>query len=357
MIKAAYIHIPFCDFICTYCDFCKMYKSTNYEYQYLEALKKEIDDNYQGEILNTIYIGGGTPSCLDYDNLKYLLNILKVFKTSNLEYTFEVNIESIDEKKLKLLSDYGVNRISVGIETFNDKYLKFLGRNYKSEDIIPKINLIKKYFSNINVDLMYAFPNQTLNELKDDLKIIKELNVNHISTYSLIIEPNTILYNQNTKNIDEDLDFLMYQEIIKELSNYHHYEISNFALPGFESKHNLTYWDNLEYYGFGLGASGYIRGIRYTNTKSINNYIKCKYIFESHKLSLQEKKENEFILGLRKIEGIDIITYFKKYHEDILNYKNIDKLVKEKRLTIKNNHLFINPKYIYISNEILVNLI
>lgn len=357
MIKSTYIHIPFCNSICTYCDFPKMFKSTNYERKYLDALKCEINTNYHGEVLETIYVGGGTPSCLDYDNLKYLLEILKVFKTNNLEYTIEVNVENISEDKLKLLSNYGINRISVGIETFNNKYLSFLGRRYKEEDIIPKINLIKKYFSNINVDLMYAFPNQTLQELKEDLKKIKKLDVNHISTYSLIIEPNTVLYNQNTKNIDEDLDYLMYQEIVKELSNYHHYEISNFSKPNFESKHNLTYWNNLEYYGFGLGASGYMRNIRYTNTRSINNYINAKYILESHKLTKKEKQENEFILGLRKIEGIDIKKYFEKYHEDVLEYKNINKLIKENKLIIQGNHLFINPKYIYISNEILVNLI
>lgn len=357
MIKAAYIHIPFCDSICSYCDFPKMLKSTNYAHDYLVALKKEIETNYQNDILATIYIGGGTPSCLSIDELKKLLDITKIFKTNNLEFSIEVNIENISEDKLKLFKEYGINRISVGIETFNNKYLRFLNRKYEEKDIIPKINLIKKYFTNINVDLMYAFPGQTLDELREDLEKIIKLNVNHISTYSLIIEPNTVLYNKKVKNIDEDLDYLMYKEIISKLGNYHHYEISNFAKVGFESKHNLTYWNNLEYYGFGLGASGYIKDIRYTNTKSINKYLAGKYILESHKLSLQEKKENEFILGLRKIEGIDILEYKNKYHEDILEYQNVKKLLEENKLIIRNNYLFINYKYLYISNEILVNLI
>lgn len=357
MIKAVYIHIPFCDHICSYCDFPKLLSSTNYQKKYLEVLKKEIETTYQDDIIETIYIGGGTPSSLCLTDLKYLLDILTIFKTNNLEYTIEVNIDSIDEDKLKLMKKYGINRISVGIETFNDKFLKYLNRNYTKKDIKPKIELMKKYFSNINVDLMYAFPNQTLNDLKEDLDEFLNLDINHISTYSLIIEPNTVLYNKNTKNIDEDLDYQMYELIINKLNKYHHYEISNFAISGFESKHNLVYWHNENYYGFGLGAAGYIGNTRYTNTRSINNYFKGNYILDKEKLDINKTIANEFMLGLRLIDGIDITTFKDKYKMDIKNYKNIKELLELDKLKIENNRLFINPKYIYISNEILVDLI
>lgn len=352
--KSVYIHIPFCDSICSYCDFAKFLKSTNYVKQYLVSLEKEIKNNYQGDLINTIYVGGGTPTCLNLEELEQLLKIIEVFKTENLEYTFEGNIENICEEKIKLLAKYGVNRISIGIQTFNEKHLAFLNRKHKKDEVFAKINMIKKYIKNINVDLMYAFKDQTLEELKEDLKLFKQLDVPHISTYSLIIEKNTVLYNQNIKNIDPDLDYEMYELIKKELANYHHYEISNFALKGYESRHNLVYWNNLEYYGFGLGASGYLNSVRYTNTRSINKYFKGDYLFESHKLDKDEKIENELILGFRKTSGINVCDFKIKYGIDIFDVKNINKLLKEEKLILKDNNIFINPKYLYVSNDILV---
>lgn len=356
-MKAVYIHIPFCDHICSYCDFPKFLSSTNYQDMYLEALKKEIDNNYKNELIETIYIGGGTPSSLCLSNLKRLLDIVSIFKTKNLEYTFEANIDSIDEDKLKLLKEYGVNRISIGIESFKDKYLKYLNRNYKAKDIASKIDLVKKYFTNINVDLMYALPNQTLKELEEDIDEFLKLNIKHISTYSLIIEPNTVLYNKHTKNIDEDLDYQMYELICHKLNKYNHYEVSNFSIKGYESRHNLVYWHNENYYGFGLGASGYIGNIRYTNTRSINGYLAGKYVLEKHELDNNETMENEFMLGLRLLDGIDINEFKDKYKMDIMDYKNVKKLLENNKLILDKNRLFINPKDIYISNEILIDLI
>lgn len=354
MIKSAYIHIPFCDSICSYCDFAKFLKSTNYVDKYLSSLEKEIQKNYKGEVLNTLYVGGGTPSCLNICELEKLLKILSSFNTENLEYTFEANIENIDEEKVNLLKQYGVNRISLGIQTFNPKYLKFLNRNHTKDEVFEKIDMIKKYIKNINVDLMYAFPDQTLDELKEDIDIFKNLDVPHISTYSLIIEKNTVLHNQKIENIDSDLDALMYELIINSLSNYHHYEISNFAKNGYESCHNLVYWNNLEYYGFGLGASGYVNSIRYENTRSINNYFNGKTRYSEHKLEKKEKIENELILGFRKIDGINIIDFKKKYDMDIFDVENINELLKQDKLILNNNMIYINPKYIYTSNDILL---
>ncbi len=352
---SVYIHIPFCKSICSYCDFCKFYYNSNWVDNYLLSLEKEIKSNYKGEIIDTIYIGGGTPTVLNLNQLERLLKLTNLFNKKNIEFTVETNVD-LSLEKIKLLNKYGVNRISVGVQTVNNKYLKILNRNHTKEDVINLVNLLKKYNFNINIDLIYAIPGETLEELNKDLDFILSLDVNHISTYSLIIEPHTKLYIDNISNIDEDLDYEMYRLINKKLNKYHHYEISNFAKTNYESKHNLVYWNNLNYYWFGIGASGYIDNIRYDNTKSYQNYINGKYILEKHKLDLNEIISNEFILGLRKIDGIDVNEFYKKYNIEITSIDIVKQLLKENKL-ILTDKLKINPKYIYISNTILVNFI
>ena len=350
-----YIHIPFCSNICSYCDFCKFYYNSNWVDNYLVSLEKEIKLNYKGEMIDTIYIGGGTPTCLNNEQLEKLLKLTNLFNKRNIEFTLETNV-NLDLDKIELLKRYGVNRISIGVQTVNCKYLKFLNRYHTKEDVINLVNLLKKNDFNINVDLIYAISNQTLEELSDDLDFILSLDVNHISTYSLIIEPHTKLYINNVSNIDEDLDYEMYQLINKKLNKYHHYEISNFAKEGYESKHNLVYWNNKEYYGFGIGASGYINNIRYDNTRSYKNYINGECMLDKHNLDLNEIISNEFILGLRKIDGIDVNEFYKKYNINITSIDIVNKLIKENKL-ILTDKLKINPEYIYISNTILVNFI
>ena len=360
-VGSVYIHIPFCNTICTYCDFCKFLKNDEWVYKYLEILEQEIKTRYLGEIIHTIYIGGGTPSCLDVEQLNKLFDIIKIFKKSqNIEITFECNIENITEEKLKLLHFNGVNRLSIGIQTFNEKYLEFLNRNHNKQMIINNISIAKKIgFNNINIDLIYALKDQTIRDLEIDLDEFLKLDINHISTYSLIIEPHTNLYINNEISIDEDLDYEMYNTIINKLSmnGYKHYEVSNFAKEGYESKHNLTYWNNLEYYGFGIGASGYINNVRYDNTRSINQYFKGNYIRDSHKLDKKEMLENEFILGLRKIDGINKQDFYNKYGIDIKNINVVRKLLNEKKLLENQNNIYVNPKYIYILNDILIDFI
>ena len=351
-----YIHVPFCKTICSYCDFCKFYYNEKWVDNYLIALEKEIKEKYKNESIATIYIGGGTPTSLNINQLEKLLQLTKLFNFEKIEFTVETNVDlSLD--KIKLLKQYGVNRISIGVQTVNQKHLKFLNRNHTKEEIIDLVNLLKKYDFNINVDLIYGLPNQTLQELEEDLDFILSLDVNHISTYSLIIEPHTKIYIDNITNIDEDLDYQMYQLINQKLKNYIHYEISNFAKDDYYSKHNLVYWNNLEYYGFGIGASGYIDGVRYDNTRSYQNYLNGNYLFESHKKKKKEKIENEFILGFRKLEGINILEFKAKYDMNVLDIGIVKKLLKEGKLSVDNGYLKINPKYIYISNTILVNFI
>ena len=359
--KSVYIHIPFCDNICSYCDFCKFIKKDEWIEKYLCALNTEINSKYKGEKLDTIYIGGGTPSCLNIEQLTKLFNIIKIFnKSQNIEFTFECNIENINEEKLKILYNNGVNRLSIGIQTFNEKYLSFLNRRHIKKDIVEKINLAKEAgFKNINIDLIYALPNQTLEELKEDINEFLKLDITHISTYSLIIEPNTKIFINNNKNIDEELDYEMYKYICDHLkeNGYNHYEISNFGKSGYESRHNLTYWNNNEYYGFGLGASGYINNIRYDNTRNFTKYLKGDYIKDFHKLSMEETMENEFILGFRKVNGIDKKSFKNKYNKDIKDIEVVNKLLKSNKLLEDKKNIYINPEYIYISNNILVEFI
>lgn len=360
VVKSIYIHIPFCNNICTYCDFCKMYYNKKWVDNYLKELEKEIYKNYKNEIINTLYIGGGTPSCLNLEQLQKLFNIIgKIKKSKNIEFTFECNIEDLNEEKLKFLFNNGVNRLSIGIQTFNEKYLKFLGRNYKKKDIVKNISLAKKIgFKNINVDLIYAIYGQTIKDVEKDIENIIKLDINHVSTYSLIIEENTKIYIDGIKNIDEDIDYEMYKLINKKLkqNGFIHYEISNYCKRGYESKHNLNYWNNNEYYGFGLGASGYVNNIRYENTRNLNKYLLGNYIYCKNEISYKEKMENEFILGFRKIKGINKKEFNNKY-TNIKDIKQVKELLESKQLLENKNNIYINPKYLYTQNQILVNFI
>ena len=354
-----YIHIPFCDSICSYCDFCKVFYNSKLVDDYLKSLSKEIDMYYKGETIDTIYIGGGTPSCLNLEQLSVLFNILKKFNYNDkYEFTFECNIENIDYDKLKFLYDNGVNRLSIGVQTFNEKFLNFLNRNHKCSDVIEKISIAKEIgFDNINIDLIYAIPGETIDDLNYDIDRFLELGINHISTYSLILEEHTKLYVDGVFNIDEELDRKMYDLICDRLvrNGYEHYEISNFGKSGYLSCHNLVYWNNNHYYGFGCGASGYIDDIRYDNTRSLNKYIDGNYRFDSEALDRNTILENEFILGLRKIKGINISDFNKKYGN--IFYDVVNRLISDGKLINDGKSIFINPDYIYVSNSILVEFL
>ncbi|MBS7021240.1 MAG: radical SAM family heme chaperone HemW [Firmicutes bacterium] len=361
MIKSCYIHIPFCDDICSYCDFCKIYTNRKLVQQYLNCLEEEIKTNYQGEVLDTIYIGGGTPSVLTEEELEKLFSILsKLNRSNHLEYTMECNIESITLEKLQRMKQYGVNRISLGIQTIDEETIQKLNRHHNKEMVMSQINLIKNCgFQNINVDLMYAFPWESKEVFLKDLDFFLSLDVPHISTYSLIIEDHTVFGIRNLKPISEDIDFWMYQELCKKMKElgYDHYEVSNFAKPNYESKHNLTYWNNLEYYGFGLGASGYVNQIRYENTKSFTKYLKKEYRLEEHLITKEEDMENECILSLRKLDGISKDKFRDKFGVELEQEFPVTSLLEKGLLCEKENQVFIPEKNIYLSNDILIEFL
>ena len=361
MTTSVYIHIPFCEHICSYCDFCKMYYNPKIVDNYLDKLLEEIKEKYQGEKLKTIYIGGGTPSCLSLSYLKKLMDIIKIFHfEKEYEFTFEVNPENITLEKLILLKENGVNRISMGVESTNLKFLKYLNRYHDFKIVKEKINLMKQIgFSNINVDLIYALPNETINDLKADLENIISLDINHISTYSLEIHDNTILGIKKEQNILEDLDSDMYNYLCKYLKEkgFNHYEISNFEKNNHYSRHNMVYWKNENYYGFGLGASGYVDNIRYDNTRSISKYLNGNYILNSEKLSIKDQISYELILGFRLIKGINKKEFMAKYHEELVNQYNIKDLIKKGLLIDDGEFIKVSYDKIYVENSILENFL
>lgn len=360
MIKSCYIHIPFCKTICSYCDFCKNFYNHNIIMKYLDALEKEICDNYKNEELDTLYIGGGTPSCLNKEELEKLFDTLKMFKLSDTyEFTFECNYENITEELLSFLKLNRVNRISIGIETFNKKYKDILNRKIDEESMINAINLTKKYFNNINIDLMYALPNETLEDVKTDLDKFLKLDVNHISTYSLIIEEHTKLGMLNKEEVNDDLQSDMYYYILNKLKHngYQHYELSNFSKKGYESKHNLTYWNNEPYYGFGAGASGFINNKRYDNTKSIINYINGVRKVYEETLDKEQMIKDEVMLNLRKINGISKKVFKDKYNLKFNEAFNYQSLIKGKLLKETPDNIFIPEDKLFISNEIIIMLL
>lgn len=355
-----YIHIPFCNNICKYCDFPKLLYDKKYVNNYLDALEKEINDRYNGEEVVSIFIGGGTPTSLDYLELEKLLRILNRFNKDKLiEFTIESNIESLDNEKIKLLKMYGVNRISLGVQSFNEDILKELNRRHTNEQVFEVVSNIKKNgISNISIDYIYGI-DEDLEKIKQDMELFLKLDIPHISCYSLIIEDNTVFGIKKRQYIDEDLECAMYKYIEECLGNngYNHYEISNYGRDGYQSIHNINYWDNGFYYGFGLGSVSYVDFNRISNTRNLNKYISGDYqdssIYEDEEMRIS----NGIILGLRKVLGIDIDKFNKRYNTNIFELYNIKELIGEGKLIVSNGFLRVAKEYFYMENDILINFV
>ena len=353
-----YIHIPFCKNICNYCDFCKVYYKTGYVSKYLDSLELEIKSRYKGELIDSIYIGGGTPSSLNILELRKLFDIVKIFKLKDkYEFTIECNIENIDEEKLKLFKDNMVNRLSFGVESFDRDILKILGRNHDEEMVFNNIMISKKYFNNINIDLIYGV-NNNIDIVKNDIDKFLKLDISHVSCYSLILEENTKLYIDKHKYIDEDIDYDMFKYINNTLNNngYKHYEISNYSKDGYESIHNKNYWLNGFYYGFGLSAVSYLDNYRISNNKNLSRYMNNDYINNSEYEDIDIRRENDLILGLRLIDGINYNIFNNKYNDDLLNRDVIKKLLDNNKLEVCGEYLRCNYEYIYLLNDILIEI-
>lgn len=368
-----YIHIPFCKQKCYYCDFVSYVDTVERMNKYIEKLKEEIINEkniYQNDYnVTTIYIGGGTPSILEKEHIKDILDILKEqlknnkTKFQDIEITIEVNPGTAKEEKLKQYKESGINRLSIGLQSTNDNLLKEIGRIHNYQDFLITYNMAKKIgFENINIDLMIGLPNQTIKDLKNAIQEIKRLNPNHVSIYSLIVEEGTKIEQLLDQKIlelpDEDLERKMYWYVKNslELLGYNHYEISNFAKPRKESKHNLNCWEQKEYIGLGLAAHSYINGIRYGNTNNLKEYIettnfqKIKNIEEEQ--TLEDRKKEYMLLGLRKIQGVSISKFKEKYIENPLYlFRNeLKKLVDEGLIKIDLDTIKLTNKGLNLAN-------
>lgn len=375
-----YIHIPFCKRKCKYCDFVSYSNKDNRIQKYIFYLKKEIEDigisnsnAYKigdDSLINikTIYIGGGTPSYIDSKYIKEILKeVRENYKVSeDVEITLEMNPGTIDEAKLQDYKEAGINRISIGLQSTNNETLKRIGRIHTYEEFLETFLLARKVgFENINVDLMLALPKQTIGELEEGLEKVIELNPEHISIYSLILEENTALYNEvnDGKYImpSDEEEREMYWKTKRKLekAGYIHYEISNFAKKGFESKHNLACWNQEEYIGVGAAAHSYTNNVRYSNIDDIEKYINNFEIGKDidnlifHEKQNHESKIKEYmILGLRKIEGIDIDKFKNKFFGNPLYIfrKELDKLIKQDLVEIDGNYIKLTNKGLDLAN-------
>lgn len=362
-----YVHIPFCKKKCDYCDFISYCDKGMLISDYIESVIKEIESQNIQSKITTVYIGGGTPSYIDS---KYIIKILEKIKEKNIsedaEITIEVNPGTVTEEKLKDYINCGINRLSIGLQSTKDEILKEIGRIHEYADFLNTYNMAKKIgFNNMNVDLMIGLPNQKIIDIKESLEKILELNPNHISVYSLILEEGTSLFKKVEDGVlkipDEELERNMYWYVKNtlELNGYKHYEISNFAKEGYESKHNLNCWNQKEYIGIGCAAHSYKNITRYSNTENIEEYINNihKKCFEKnriiHEVQTEEDARKEFmLLGLRKVDGVKINEFKNKFGDNpIYLYRNqLDKLSKENLIIVDNDNIRLSNRGIDLAN-------
>ena len=365
-MRGLYIHIPFCVKKYKYCDFLSFSGCMDKAEQYINAVEKEME-RFAGETVDTVFIGGGTPTCLEPPLLERLLTAVNsIFKVSaGCEFSAEANPGTLTKEKLAVMKNGGVNRLSIGVQSFNDNELELLGRIHTAEEAARTVQAAQEYFDNINIDLMTAIPEQTMESLKYNLSKAAELGVSHISCYSLIIEDGTPLYrdyNEGKLNLpDEDTDRDMYAYLCGFLreNGYKKYEISNFAKPGFECRHNLKYWDCMEYIGVGAGAHSYIDGIRYENTRDFLGYIQGKTMVERQELSIDDMISEFMIMGLRKSAGVSKNEFRRRFGRDIREvYLPILKKFLDAGLLLENDKMiYLSDRGVDISNSVMCEFI
>lgn len=368
-----YIHIPFCKQKCYYCDFISYSNKTELIEEYIECIVKEIQDwkkstNIEKYKISTIYIGGGTPSYIEEKHIEKILENLRDFINSQVEITIELNPGTVTKEKLQAYKKAGINRLSIGLQETHDEILKQIGRIHTYSQFEETYNLAKEVgFKNINVDLMIGLPNQTIEHIKENLEKIIKLEPNHISVYSLILEENTVLEKQISQGKltlpDERQERAMYWYVKNtlELQGYNQYEISNFAKKGKESKHNLNCWKQEEYRGFGIAAHSYINGTRFSNTESIEEYIKnikenkLNKNQQIHEVQEKEEMQKEYmLLGLRKLEGVSISRFKNKFGENLifLYHEELQELTESKLLKIDGDRIKLTNRGLDLANQV-----
>ena len=363
--RSVYIHIPFCKSKCKYCSFVSFENSDN-RLGYIFSLLKEINYYYDKTPLKTLYIGGGTPSLLDSKDLSKIIS--KFVFDKDAEITTELNPNDINRDYLSKLKDIGINRLSIGAQSFDDKILKLIGRRHTVNEIYKSVETAQDLgFKNISLDLIYGLPQQTIEGFRHDLKEVINLEVKHISLYGLKIEDGCYFYDYPPKNLPDDdiqADMYLLANDITSKHGYNHYEISNYSKPGYESKHNTNYWECGEYYGFGVSAHGYKDGIRYSNPTVLDDYITHPTTHEYGKfLTEKDKLEERIFLGLRLSKGIDTTRLNADFGIDFdsLYGKVLDKYLKTGHIIkTKNGYALSNSKTsngFLLSNTILADFL
>lgn len=367
-----YIHIPFCVRKCNYCAFNSEIAGEDEKNSYVDALSREIKNFATGENVDTIYFGGGTPSTLTLTGLEKIFStVQKNFRVaSNLEITIEINPCTVDENFLRGLREIGFNRLSIGVQSFDDRLLKILGRIHDSRTAAKTIEDAKKFFDNVSADLIYSLPGEKLSDVAGDVERAKSFDVQHISIYELEIEPGTKFFQLDRKgklNLpDADESEKMYNFITENLpaAGYRRYEISNFARSGFESRHNTGYWTDKKYFGFGAGAHGYDGNFRTANFRNVETYIKKIFSGETVReiqtpVTPQAAREEFCFLGLRLAEGIDIAKFEKKFGVKIFDVygKIIEKNLQRGLLKNSGDKIFLTERGMKFGNIVFADFL
>lgn len=318
MAEALYLHVPFCSAICYYCDFHRSLYNEAIVYDWLTAIADEIKAKQIQQNVKTIYIGGGTPSALTVSQLQQLFTLIEPYATQVEEFTIESNLESITEEKLILMQQYGVNRISLGVQSYDDDLLEYMNRKHRVVDIAPTIEMIAEYIPNISIDLIYGFASQTLAMWAATLEqAVCNPLLKHISVYSLTIETKSVFAKKGYETVSNEQEAKMYNLAIEQLEKhgFHQYEVANFAKAGYESKHNQYYWRYEDFYGIGVGASGKENNQRYSNDFTLSQYITREGVANVETLQRKDQMFEFIMMNLRLRKGLDIQRFDQLFNQ------------------------------------------
>lgn len=362
-----YIHIPFCQRKCNYCAFNSKVSDAAEKNSYVTALIKEINLRGDNSLVETIYFGGGTPTTLNLNQLDKILDAVRknFYVDGQAEITIEANPSTVDENYLRGLKDLGFTRLSLGVQSFDDELLKILGRIHNARTAIGTINIAKKFFANVSVDLMYGLPNQTLIDLKKSVKIISDSNIQHVSIYGLEIEHGTKFFElarAGKLNLpNENLCADMYDFITKTLPElgYKRYEISNFAKENLHSRHNLGYWTGKSYFGFGAGAHSFDGELRTSNVRDVATYIKNNFSVVEEIVTRQAAMEEFCFLGLRVVNGIRASSFEKKFGVSIFDVFGavIEKNIQRGLIAVEGDKIFLTARGMSLGNEVFADFL
>lgn len=375
MDRSVYIHIPFCHEICHYCDFAKIYYNRELADAYLKNLRKEMQLYLGDQKISprSVYLGGGTPTSLNEQQLEYLLRTINEFIQVEQveEFTIEANPGEFEEGHVRVMKEYGINRVSLGVQVLDDDFLKLLNRNHTVEDVKNTVQMLKKYgLNNISMDFIYALPDQSIEHFKQTLDLALAFDLPHYSAYALQIEPRTIFHMRhqqgklNKPPEEDEAEMLSMLMEMMDQAGKKHYEISNYAVPGYESKHNLTYWNNEEYYAFGAGAHGYLNEERYVNLRPVNHYNDAlehwnKPVLHRDSITLKEKVEEEMFLGLRRAEGVSDQEFKAKYNVSLFELYNseVESLVEKGWLINDGTRIYLTNKGLMFGNDVFASFL